>query len=130
MKITAVYAGLLALLYIALSFRTILYRREHKVEIGDGGDRQLLRRIRVHANFAEYVPITLLLMGLAESLGLPGLGLHLIGLVLLLGRIAHAYGLSQTPHILSLRAVGTVSTQAAILAGALACLWLGLAAMR
>ena len=56
MKITALHAGLLALLVLVLSFRTILYRRAHKVEIGDGGDKELLRRSRVHANFAEYVP--------------------------------------------------------------------------
>ena len=127
MKITALYAGTLALMYLFLTFRTLNYRRTQRVEIGDGGDKQLLRRIRVHGNFAEYVPIALLLMGFAESLHLSGTGLHVIGLLLLAGRIVHAYGLSQTPHILPMRAGGMVATMLAILGGALACLWLALA---
>jgi len=126
MKITALYAGLLALLFLVLSYRTIVYRRGRKVEIGDGGDRELLRRMRVHANFAEYVPFTVVLMGLAEALGLPGLGVHAIGLALLVGRLAHAWGLSQTPHILRLRVIGVAATTLAMLAGAVACLALAL----
>jgi uncharacterized membrane protein YecN with MAPEG domain len=130
MKITALYAGLLALLFLVLSFRTILYRRAQKVEIGDGGDRELLRRARVHANFAEYVPLALLLMGLAESLGLPGFGLHVMGIVLLAGRISHAWGLSQNPHLLQFRVAGVVATTAVLFAGALACIALSITAMR
>ena len=126
MKITALYAGALALMYLFLTFRTLNYRRTQQVEIGDGGNKQLLRRIRVHGNFAEYVPIALLLMGFAESLHLSSTGLHVIGLLLLAGRMVHAYGLSQTPHILPMRAGGMVATMLAILGGALACLWLAL----
>jgi len=121
-KITALYAGLLALLFLVLSARTILYRRAQKVEIGDGGDRELLRRARVHANFAEYVPFTLVLMGLAESLGTPARGLNTIGIVLLVGRLVHAWGLSQTPHVLALRVAGVAATLAALFGAALACL--------
>ena len=73
MAITAFYASLLALLFILLSARVIAQRREAKVEIGHGESAQLLRRMRVHANFAEYVPFALLLMTLAESLRAPAL---------------------------------------------------------
>jgi len=66
------------------------------------------------------------LMGLAEGLGLPGLGVHAIGLALLVGRLAHAWGLSQTPHILRLRVIGVAATTLAMLAGAVACLALAL----
>ena len=65
MTITAFYASLLALLFVFLSFRVIGWRRLKKVEIGHGDDNQLLRRMRVHANFAEYVPFTLLLIDTA-----------------------------------------------------------------
>lgn len=122
MPITAMYAGLLAFVYLFLSFRTISTRRAARVEIGDGADRELLRRIRVHANFAEYVPLALVLMGLAESLRMPVVGLHAIGVLLLAGRIVHAYGLSQTPHILPLRVGGMVATLTAIITAAVACL--------
>jgi len=126
MKITAFYAALLAFLFLVLSFRTIMYRRAQQVEIGDGGDRELLRRARVHSNFAEYVPMTLVLMGLAESIGLAAVGLYVIGTVLLAGRLAHAWGLSQTPHVLALRVAGMVATLFALASAAIACLTLSL----
>ena len=124
MRVTALYAALLALLFLVLSFRTIGVRRARKVEIGDGGDKELLRRMRVHANFAEYVPIALILMGAAETLALAPMALHGIGATLLVGRITHAYALSQTPHVMPLRVFGMVATFAAIIAGVVACLGL------
>lgn len=128
MIVTALYAALLALLFLVLSWRTIGARRAARIEIGDGDDKQLLRRMRVHANFAEYVPIALLLMALAESMELPGVALHAIGAVLLVGRLAHAYGLSQTPHIMQLRVFGMMATFTAIIVAAAACLSLSLLA--
>ena len=56
LKIIPFYAAILALLYVCLSARTIGFRRKSRVSIGDGGDQELLRAIRMHANFAEYVP--------------------------------------------------------------------------
>jgi uncharacterized membrane protein YecN with MAPEG domain len=122
MPITALYAGVLAFVFVVLSFRTIGARRAAKVEIGDGSDRELLRRMRVHANFAEYVPIALILMALAESTKAHPLLLHGIGIALLAGRIVHAYALSQSPHILPLRVAGMVATLTAIMAAAAACI--------
>lgn len=126
MKITALYAALLAALFIVLSVRTLSYRRGQKVEIGDGGDRELLRRVRVHANFAEYTPLALILIGFAKSLGLAALAVHGLGLVLLFGRTVHAYGLSQSPHILAMRVAGMVATFTAIGIAALSCAWFAL----
>ncbi len=107
MTITAFYASLLAVLFLFLSVRVIGWRRERRIEIGHGEDAQLLRRMRVHANFAEYVPFTLLLMALAENLGPPHILTHLVGVTLITGRLLHAYGLSQTPHILKYRVWGS-----------------------
>jgi uncharacterized membrane protein YecN with MAPEG domain len=121
MQITAFYASLLAVLYLYLSLRVIGVRRERRVELGDGEDRELLRRIRVHANFAEYVPMALLVMALAESLVPPRPLLHLVGLLLLAGRLLHAYGLSQTPQILRFRVWGMMLTMAALGIAALIC---------
>ncbi|KAB2848574.1 MAG: hypothetical protein F9K44_10460 [Hyphomicrobiaceae bacterium] len=126
MATTAFYAGLLCLLYLVLSFRVIFMRREARVEIGFGESKELLRRARVHANFAEYAPFAILLMGLAESLQARWLVLHFAGLTLFAGRLIHAYGLSQTPHIMPLRFSGMVLTFTSLLTGALACLALSL----
>ena len=121
MTTTAFYASLLAALFLLLSIRVIGWRRIHRVELGDGDNRELLRRMRVHANFAEYVPFTLLLMALAESMAPPHPLLHLVGLVLVAGRILHAYGLSQTPHILRYRVWGMQLTFTALGIAALMC---------
>jgi uncharacterized membrane protein YecN with MAPEG domain len=120
MRITALYASLLAVLFLFLSVRVIGWRRQQRVEIGHGEDVQLLRRMRVHANFAEYAPFTLLLMALAENLGPPHVLVHLVGLTLL-GRTMHAYGLSQTPHILKYRVWGMTLTFAAMGIAAMIC---------
>ncbi|MGQ0673657.1 MAG: MAPEG family protein [Hyphomicrobium sp.] len=121
MAVTALYAALLAALYIYLSVRVIGQRREAHVEIGAGDSAELLRRMRVHANFAEYAPFALLLMALAESLKAPSIWLHLLGIGLVTGRIIHAWGLSKTPHVLRLRVLGMGLTFTVIGAAALTC---------
>lgn len=126
MAIAAFYAALLAALFLVLSMRTVNQRRAASVEIGVGESIELLRRSRVHANFAEYVPFALLLIALAESLKAPSIVLHLAGLMLVAGRLLHAYGLSQSPHILRYRMFGMVLTFAAIGLAALLCFGLGL----
>lgn len=121
MPITAFYAALLTPLFMVLSFRTIRQRRTARVEIGTGEDAELLRRYRVHANFAEYVLFALVLLALAESLKAPHALLHVAGITLLSGRVVHAYGLSQTPHILRFRVLGMNLTFGAIMLTAVVC---------
>ena len=109
MTITAFYASLLAVLFLFLSVRVIGWRREQRVEIGHGEDSELLRRMRVHANFAEYVPFTLLLMALAESMAPPHLLMHLVGSRSSPGACCTPTALSQTPHDPALPRVGHVA---------------------
>ena len=122
MAVTAFNASLLAFLFVFLSARVIVWLRAQKVEIGDGQDRELLRRSRVHANFVEYAPLFLVLLGLAEQLTVSRALIHLAGAAFLAGRLLHAYGLSQTPHVLPLRVAGMVMSLTAIIAAAAACL--------
>ena len=119
MTITPTYAGLLALIFIALSIRVIGARRGARVALGDGGDPTLLRRQRVHANFAEYVPFAILLMMLAEQGGAPALIVHSIGLLLLVGRAVRAIGVSGDPERMALRVAGMALTFTALGTGAL-----------
>ncbi len=46
--VTALYAGLLGLLMLILSFRVVAVRRATSIGLGDGGDALLLSRIRIH----------------------------------------------------------------------------------
>lgn len=122
--ITALYAGLLGLLYLALSVNVIRYRGQHRVSLGDGDDPVLRRQIRAHANFAEYAPLALILMALAELGGLPTWLIHLTGLLLLAGRLAHAWCFVLSRHNPPLRVAGMALTFSALLAGSLMCLGL------
>ena len=92
-EITALYAGLCALLVIALAFRVVAFRRGKKVGLGTGGDKDGQIAVRVHANAIEYIPLALILMLIAEINGLSHLWLHCLGGALLLGRLLHAIGL-------------------------------------
>lgn len=122
MPITAFYAGLLAPLFILLAVQVIRARRGARVAIGDGGDKLLLRRMRVHANFAEYVPFALVLMALAESLGTNRWLLHALGIALVAARAVHAFGVSQPKENLNLRTAGMAGTFTVLAVAALTCL--------
>lgn len=120
--ITATYAALLALLFIALSVLTIRQRRRANVALGDAGHAGLHRAIRVHANFSEYVPLALLLIYFIETTtALTGL-VHALGLGLLIGRLSHAWGVSQQKEDLRFRIAGMMLTFGVIGVAALALL--------
>lgn len=127
MPITALYAGLLAPIFVFLSIRVITTRRGAKVALGHGDNGALLRAIRVHGNFAEYVPLTLIMMALAESLALPALLVHAVGVTLVTGRLIHAFGVSRTPENFTLRVTGMSLTFTCLLVLALACIYGSLA---
>jgi len=78
--ITPLYAGCIALVFIALSARVILYRRRNLISLGDAGDKSLLKRMRAQANCAEYAPIGLILLALTELQGAPGSVIHALTL--------------------------------------------------
>ncbi len=119
LQVTALYAALLALVFLVLCVRVITYRREHRLGLGDHGDRELVRRMRAQANCAEYAPIGLFLLALTEAQGAPGLVVHALGAMLLMGRAAHAWGFSQKPMNMRLRVGGMALTLTMIGATAL-----------
>ncbi|HRK42982.1 MAG TPA: MAPEG family protein [Gemmobacter sp.] len=106
LTITALHALPLALIYLVLWFRVTQMRAGLAVSIGDNGNVTLHERIRQHGNFVEWVPMVLILMILAESLGTDGLYLHASGALLVLGRLAHPFGLKAHRPTHALRIVG------------------------
>ncbi len=110
MSVTPLYAGILVLLYVALSFRVIFRRQSAKISIGAGTDSDLEKRIRVHANCAEYAPMGIIMLALLELQGGSIWLLHLLGLTLLAGRFLHAYGLGATPQVIPARKFGMILT--------------------
>ena len=120
LTITAIYASLAGLLLLVLSFRVVRSRRKLSVGLGDGGQESLLRAQRAQANFTEYVPIALILLAAAESQGLSAWLLQTAGAVLVLARLLHAWGLSQSSGRSFGRYWGTLLTWVVILALSLA----------
>lgn len=108
--VTPLYAAVFSLLCVALSVRTLTLRRRFGVAIGPGDEPQLARAVRAHGNFAEYVPLSLLLMLLVDlELSADPL-IHGLGLTLLIGRMSHAYGVSQVAEDFRFRVVGMALT--------------------
>lgn len=130
MPVTLVYAGALGLWFLALSIRVVLGRiGPGSPGLGDGGSPAMLRRIRGHANFAEYVPLILALIGFLELSAEPRWVLHCLGLALLLGRVLHGYALSFTAGFPFGRTAGILLTLVALLGASGLCLYRGLAAL-
>ena len=126
LQIVPLYASLLALLFVLLSVRVIGTRRRWRVALGDGEIPALRRAMRVQANFAEYVPLGLILITFVELRSAPGLLVHLLGVLLLTGRLIHAYGVSGENENFRFRTAGMMLTFATLIAAALANLGLGL----
>jgi len=114
--IVPTYAAILGLLFVALSVRTFRLRRSLRVIVGDGGNPVMLRAMRVHANFAEYVPLTLLLLYLLEQQGAGAIFLNACGAALIVGRLAHAWGVSHVKENVRFRVVGMTLTFVVLIA--------------
>jgi uncharacterized protein len=91
--ITALYAGILGLMAVAIASIPGLMRTKLNISVGDGGNAALLLGMRRHGNFAEWVPLALILIALLELNGVPKLAVHGFGIVLVVSRALHAYGL-------------------------------------
>ncbi len=76
-----------------LTMRISQLRTKAGISVGDGGNELLVRRMRAQLNFAEQVPLTLLMVGVVELSGKGGLWLAPLGAVFVLGRVAHAIGM-------------------------------------
>ena len=109
LSVTGLYASLLAILFITLAINIIRLRYQYKTGIGDGGHETLEKAIRVHGNFAEYIPMALLMLGLYEINGADPSVLHVLEASLFIGRILHAVGLSKTKGVSKQRQIGMIS---------------------
>lgn len=110
MLITPAYTSVFAIVFVILSFRTILLRRKLGIAIGSGDQPQLTRASRAHSNFAEYVPISLLLIYFRELQIGSDLWIHILCILLLVGRIIHAIGVSSINENYRYRITGMILT--------------------
>jgi uncharacterized protein len=116
LPITLTIAGAAAIINIWLGWRVGQKRISQKVSIGDGGDPGVICRMRAHANYAEYTPFVLILIGLIELAAGTSTWLWAVGALYLLARIAHAFGMDvQPPKQSKLRGIGILVTMLTLL---------------
>lgn len=123
LPITSLYAALCGLLILTLSARVVFLRRSARIGIGTGDHPELTRRIRVHGNAIETIPIALILLLLAEAGGSALWLLHGCGAGLVLSRLLHAIGLTQSAGYSPGRFWGTLLSWIVMLALSLALLF-------
>lgn len=87
---TAPFIAILLLMQVFLSIRTSTVRAKLDIDYGDKGDLAMLKAIRAHGNFIEYVPMVLIAMGASEMVGAPVWLLTVCGWVLVIARSSHA----------------------------------------
>ena len=66
--------------------------------------------MRVHSNFAEYVPLALILFYFLEVETDADLWIHVLCVSLIIGRLLHAYGVSQVEENYRFRVAGMILT--------------------
>ena len=104
--ITSIIAAILTIIFIKLSFAVIGLRRKNKVGLGSGGHEDLERAIRTQANFAEYIPLGVVLIACLELNGAPWWLVAIPGVSLIIGRLIHAKGMNTPPPDFSKRVLG------------------------
>lgn len=119
---TAYAAVALAIIQIILTLAVGNNRRSARVVIGDNGDKELLFKIRRHANFIENAPIFLILLALLEIMGGPSIAVQAFAIVFPLARISHAFGMSPKAPLLP-RVIGMTATLLCILGTAGTLVW-------
>jgi hypothetical protein len=131
LPVTALYAGLLAIFALYLSFQAGSYRGKSGISIlhGEPVNWELAQRVRRQQNFLEYVPMILILMGLIEINGGSSMFLHIVGIALIVARIAHAIGLRHDNMAHIGRTIGAGGTALLTLIAAGYALWIAAGAI-
>jgi len=93
LQTTLCLAAAAALINLWLGTRIGKLRHSLGVSVGDGGHEAITRRMRAQLNFAENVPVILILIGLVELTGKGGLWLAPVGAVFMAGRVLHGLGM-------------------------------------
>lgn len=117
MKAAALWIGLNAILLIYLSVRVGQARTRLKINLGDGGNPEMVKAIRTHGNYVEYAPFALAGLLALALVGAQAAVIHLLGAAFLFGRVAHLLGLGLGVWP-SGRFVGTLTTMLTLLATA------------
>lgn len=126
LPITALYAGILTIFALALSARAGSFRAKSGVSVlfGNPANMELAERVRIHQNFLEYIPMAIIVMVLIEANGGSSTFLHIMGIVLIVARIAHAIGLKHDNMAHPGRVIGAGGTALMSFVAAVYLVWM------
>ncbi|MEO0368778.1 MAG: MAPEG family protein [Pseudomonadota bacterium] len=110
MIITPLIAAACGLIYVVLSLRVIRIRFTERISLGHGDHKPLMKAVRTHANFAEYVPLTLLLLWFVETLTMSSNLVLVLGVIFIAARLCHVIGMENPKQYMILRQAGIVTT--------------------
>jgi uncharacterized membrane protein YecN with MAPEG domain len=125
MFVTPLYAGLLTLFFVLLSVRVVNLRRRGIIFGDNNGEIGVTRIVRAQGNFAEYVPLALLMMAVLEASRHSIYVLHALGIALVVARLLHGFALSFGWQPRNGRIAGAALTFAVLLIEAVLCLYQG-----
>jgi uncharacterized protein len=108
------YAAILVLIFVLLSIRVIQMRGSAKIGLGHGDNPAMERRIRVHGNFAEYVPLALVLLLCMELQSQSRILIHVLCIALVAARVIHAIGVTPVNENFPMRVVSVLTTFAVL----------------
>jgi uncharacterized protein len=111
----SLYIALLILMAVILSANVAFRRAPLKIGIGDGGNAQMARLIRVHSNFLENAVLAIGALIMLCVIGAPAWAVHVVGASMVIGRILHAFGLSKTSGASFGRVSGMILTYSSLL---------------
>lgn len=109
LPITLCTAAALVLINLWLSVRIGLVRRAASISVGDGGHEPLARRMRAQLNFAENVPLVVILIAVLELGGITLDSLPWVAAIFVIARVLHGFGMDGGSMQWG-RALGTVAT--------------------
>jgi uncharacterized membrane protein YecN with MAPEG domain len=109
LSVTPIYIALLGLLFLPFTLRVGLYRVKNEINLGDGGDAEMIKRIRGQGNFVETVPLALFLLLTMELMGASDIWLHALGATLVVGRLLHYLAITELGPFLG-RPIGMFAT--------------------
>lgn len=121
--ITALYASILAIMFLVISYRLVFLRYRLYIPIGDGGHDEMKKLLQVRGNMIDYVPLILLMMYILENFGMPDELLHLLGISVVVSRLLQGWGLSMSTGASIGRISGGILMHLALICAAFLCLW-------
>lgn len=115
LEAAGLWTGLNAIFLIYVSARVGMMRTKHKINLGDGGNDEMIRAIRAQGNYVEYAPMALIGLLTLAAQGQGASVIHALGGLFLAARLSHLLGLGLGVWPAG-RFVGTLGTMLSLLA--------------